>query len=116
MSKLIVTINERGTETRVIVPNTTTDEAIDRLGNTEASSVQEFIERTGVILSVETPNSSWVDRISFNPASDELIFDTSDGAQISFNGTFADFQKALDADSAGKFYWRIKREADRGLR
>jgi hypothetical protein len=116
MSKVLVTITENGEDKLVVLPNTNTDEVIDRLGNSADDVIQEFLEHTGVLLTVETPDSSWVERFSFNPVEKELTFETSDGAVITFKGTFNDLKTGLQFNSAGQFYWKLKREEDRGVR
>ena len=119
MSQTVVTINDGRKERTVIFADVNTDTVFDRLVARPVNAdtvLEDFVTNQAATLRVGTPQSSWVESVGFDGGSDELVFNTEDGSEIRFNGTFAEFRQALLAPSIGKAYWQFKREADAGER
>lgn len=75
---------------------------------TELDVVAQYLEKTGTIISIETPSSSWIERVEFDPTTRELVF-VSEESRQAFPACFSDFQAALTAESVGKLFWEFKR-------
>lgn len=75
----------------------------------EATIINRFLEKTGALLVVETPDSSWVVQVQFDAQNQEITFVAGDGAPISFPTTFEKFLEDLKAPSFGKLQWQYRR-------
>jgi len=114
MSKVRVTIDDGLDKIVAILPNTNTDAVLDLLSDeanpSETEVIAKFLDRTGSVISIETPDSSWVERVEFNSAEGTLTFiAANDSRTEGFVASFSDFLDALQAPSAGKLYWAFKR-------
>jgi len=114
MSKVRVTIDDGLDKIVALLPNTNTDAVLDLLSDeaslSETEVVAKFLNRTGSVISIETPDSSWVEKIEFNPSEGALTFiSANDSRTEGFDADFSDFLDALQAPSAGKLYWEFKR-------
>lgn len=115
MSKLVANLNDGTKELVVVLSNTSTDQALALLVNeatkpvNKETTVVDFLNRTGTIISIETPNSSWVDRVEFNAQLGEISFIADNDSRQSFSASFNDFQDVLKAPSSGKIFWEFKR-------
>lgn len=113
MSKTRLTI-EDGLLKTIVLTNDNTDKILELLGNEpaegEADVVAKFLSRTGVIVSIDTPQSSWVERVEFNPTEKTLTFvATNESRTEGFIASFQDFLDVFTVDSVGKLYWEFKR-------
>lgn len=112
MSKVLVTINDGNKERLVILPNTSTDDVLQSLVDSpsdESATVFNFLERTGSLVSFETPQSSNVVRVTFNAVTSEIGFVFEGESQSTYPATFADFVNAMNAPSIGKLQWKYRK-------
>jgi hypothetical protein len=113
MSTTNVTIEEGNAKQLIILRNTTANEVISLLGSdppTENEVIAKFLNRTGAIISTETPDSSWVERVEFDPSAETLTFvATNESRTEGFPADFTDFLDVFQAPSVGKLYWQFKR-------
>lgn len=112
MSKTLVTLNEAGSVQNFVLPNTTSQDVVNLLLSEPANEneiIAKFLNRTGVIVTVQTPASSWVDHVEFDQLNGTLTFVTSNESRTeSFSASFEDFLDVLAAPSIGKLYWEFK--------
>lgn len=119
MNKLKVIFDDGVTQQVVVLSGSSTptvDEAIDRLlnedsnPNDEISVVKSFLRQTGIKLVVETPESSWVDRVQFDEDIEMITFvPTYDGEAISYDSSLELFLEDIKAPSIGKVQWQYRR-------
>lgn len=113
MSKTLVTINDGKTERLVILPDTETNDVLQQLVNspvqTENQVVKNFLKNLGASISIETPDSSNVERIVFNPVTSEVSFVFDNGSDSTYPSTFEKFLEDIQAPSAGKQQWKYRR-------
>jgi hypothetical protein len=112
MSQTLVTLDDGQTEKSVIFANLSTNEVFARLVApqlNEQDTVETFVRNRGVSLSVETPDSSNVERIVFNPVTDEVSFVFDNGSDSTYPSTFENFLEDIQAPSAGKQQWKYRR-------
>lgn len=76
---------------------------------TEAEVVENFLNRTGTILSLDTPQSSNIDSVTFNALTKEIGFVFDNGSQSLYSCTFKEFLDNLRAPSFGKLQWTYRR-------
>jgi hypothetical protein len=112
MSQTLVTLADGQTEKTVIFANLNTNEVFARLVVSQLSEndvVQKFVKSLGLSLSVETPDSSNVERIVFNPVTNEVSFVFDNGSDSTYPSTFEKFLEDIQAPSAGKQQWKYRR-------
>lgn len=85
-------------------------ESPDEPAITENQAVENFLLRTGASIIIDTPDSSWIEQVSFSFANGGTIEFLRDGDIIQSNpAKFSDFLDAMRTDSAGKFAWQFRR-------
>ena len=112
MGKTLVTINEAGSIQNVIMQGSTSQDVLNALLNSpsdEAGVVTNFLARTGLTLSFDTPQSSNVQRVSFDSVSNEIVFTFGDDSESRYPSTFKKFIAAMSAPSIGKLQWAYRR-------
>ena len=112
MSKTRVTI-EDGILKTVVITEDNTDTIVNLLSGEpvdENAVVAKFLNRTGAIITTETPDSSWVERVEFDPSNETLTFIAdNDSRTEGFKATLEDFLEVFTVPSVGKLYWEFKR-------
>ena len=72
-------------------------------------SAKSFLKYIGASISVETPDSSNVQRIVFNSATNEVSFVFDNDSESTYPSTFEKFLEDIKAPSAGKQQWKYRR-------
>jgi len=69
----------------------------------------ELLDKTGIELVVERPDSSWIQEVRFNQANEEITFVTADDqTPMAFAGTLEDYLAGVATGEAGRWYHRLK--------
>jgi hypothetical protein len=71
--------------------------------------VESFLARKGLIVSFDTPDSSNIQSISYNPVSETITFHFDSGGSSSYASSFELFLDAMNAPSAGKLQHAYRR-------
>jgi hypothetical protein len=115
MSKVTITISDNQSEQKFFLLNSNTASVVEALerglepSKSEEEIVESFLNRVGIELAFDTPNSSWVERVSFNPITNEITFFPSSGGEVSFPANLSKFINVLKAPSIGKEYHAFRR-------
>lgn len=74
----------------------------------EVDVLRNFLEKTGIDLVVERPNSSWISEIRFSQANGELTFVVADDQTgMAFDATLEDYIAGVKTGEAGRWYHRL---------
>src|SRR5690349_13586108 len=117
MSTTKVILNDGKTEQTVVIRNASVADIVDELSNgaaDESTVLENLLSRTGIDLSVERPDSSWIDRIQYSVVNGEVTFVAQDGAVMSYPMSLSDYLNGVRTGEGGRWYWRVKRAFDAG--
>src|ERR1700752_2531757 len=107
MSTTKVNLNDGTTEQTVLIRGANVDDVVRELTEqtTEANVVENFLRYIGASVSVDTPDSSNVQRIVYNIPMKEVNFVFDNDSESTYPSTFTKFLEDIKAPSAGKQQW-----------
>lgn len=118
MSTTKVTLNDGSNQETVLVRGASVADVLRELEDgpqSEVDVLRGFLERTGIDLVVERPNSSWISEIRFSQANGELTFVVADDQTgMAFDATLEDYIKGVETGEAGRWYHQLHGTYNRG--
>lgn len=109
MSRIKTTVSDgNNSQTIVLVGPFSVSSVVDTIvGISAGEGSLNFLENIGVDITVATPESEWIESVTYNQTSRRLSINKTDGVSLTYRDVpVFEFQGILEADSAGQFYNR----------
>jgi len=111
MSTTRVNLSDGSSEQTLLIRGAKVADVVRELTeqSAEVDVVESFLNYVGASVSVETPDSSNVQRIVYNFPLNEVSFVFDNDSESSYPSTFEKFLEDIKAPSAGKQQWKYRR-------